>query len=56
MHGDGGNDPLEEVFSVLRFRRRGPVSFRKFIILSASEANALRSPEGETQPLRVLQS
>jgi hypothetical protein len=54
MRADGDRKQLEEVFSVLRSRRRGPVSFRKFVILGAREANALRTPEGATQPLRVL--
>ncbi|HEY0483662.1 MAG TPA: hypothetical protein VGD37_39355 [Kofleriaceae bacterium] len=53
--GDG--NCLEDVFSVLRFRRRGMVSFRKFIILNAQrgpDANALHLEEAATQPLRVL--
>jgi hypothetical protein len=53
----GDANCLEDVFSVLRFRRRGMVSFRKFIILNAQhgpEANALHLEEAATQPLRVL--
>ena len=48
---------LEDVFSVLRFRRRGVVSFRKFVILNAwhgKTATVLRDAEGPTQPVRVL--
>jgi hypothetical protein len=47
---------LEDVFSILRFRRRGVVSFRKFVILSVrrrQNAKVLRDAEGPTQPLRV---
>jgi hypothetical protein len=48
---------LEDAFDVLRFRRRGVVSFRRFVVLyagSAETANALRIGEDATQPLRVL--
>jgi hypothetical protein len=47
---------LEDVFSILRFRRRGVVSFRKFVILNVRrwrDANVLHDAEGPTQPLRV---
>jgi hypothetical protein len=43
VSGDGNH--LEDVFSILRFRRRGVVSFRRFVILYAHaglDANALR--------------
>ena len=53
----GEANQLEDVFSILRFRRfrrRGMVSFRKFIILSAQVANELQDTEGPTQPLRVM--
>jgi hypothetical protein len=52
---DGGNW-LEDVFNILRFRRRGVVSFRKFVMLNAwscCDANALRTDDAATQPLRV---
>jgi len=52
--GDG--NLLEGVFDILRFRRLGVVSFRKFIILCAgleTDAHALQLSELTTQPLRV---
>jgi len=53
--GDGTG--LEDVFNILRFRRRrGVVSFRKFVVLNvrpSCDANGLHIDEGETQPLRV---
>ena len=46
---------LEEAFCILQFRRRGPVSFRRFVILTAREtANLLREEADDTQPLRVV--
>lgn len=48
---------LEDVFSILRFRRRGVVSFRKFVILNVGrrqDPKVLRDDEGPTQPVRVL--
>jgi hypothetical protein len=48
---------LEDVFGILRFRRRGVVSFRKFVILNVwrrQDAKVLRDDEGPTQPVRVL--
>jgi hypothetical protein len=56
MRIESGEAYLEDVFSILRFRRRGVVSFRKFVILYARpgcDANALRMAEGPTQPMRV---
>jgi len=53
----GESNYLEDVFSVLRFRRRGVVSFRKFVILNARRgrnARLLHDAEGPTQPLRVV--
>jgi len=52
----GETSYLEDVFSILRFRRRGVVSFRRFVILSLRDglAHALRDGEGTTQPLRVM--
>jgi hypothetical protein len=52
----GERQYLEDAFSILRFRRRNLVSFRQFVILHAryDDANALRTAEAVTQPLRVL--
>jgi hypothetical protein len=45
---------LEDMFSILRFRRRGVASFRKFVILHARGfAKVLHAPESATQPLRA---
>ena len=45
---------LEEAFCILQFRRRGAVTFRRFVILRAREtANQLRDEQAATQPLRV---
>jgi len=50
----GVRNYLEEVFCILQFRRRGLVSFRRFVILRACRtANRLREEEADTQPLRV---
>lgn len=57
MRPDSGERQyLENAFSVLRFRRRNLVSFRQFVILNArhDDANAMRTGEAPTQPLRVL--
>jgi hypothetical protein len=57
MRADCGDSKfLEDAFSILRFRRRGVVSFRKFVILNAQPggtANALHGSEAKTQPLRI---
>jgi hypothetical protein len=48
---------LEDVFSILRFRKRSMVSFRKFVILNVRQrrnANVLQDAEGPTQPMRVF--
>jgi hypothetical protein len=48
---------LENAFSILRFRTRGVVSFRRFIVLSLwSGQNAidLHQAVGDTQPMRAL--
>lgn len=47
---------LEDAFSILQFRRRDLVSFRRFVILNArrGDANTLHPEEAATQPLRVL--
>ena len=48
---------LEDAFSVLRFRRRGVVSFRKFVILNVrrrSNASGQHLEEAVTQPMRVV--
>jgi hypothetical protein len=53
--GNDGN-PLEDVFSILRFRPLGVVSFRKFYILCARpgfDASALQVAEVATQPLPI---
>jgi hypothetical protein len=45
------------MFSILRFRKRSMVSFRKFVILNVRQrrnANVLRDAEGPTQPMRVF--
>lgn len=54
--GSGGREYLEEAFNIRRFRRRTLVSFRRFVILNAQQANAnaLRPEDSTTQPLRVL--
>jgi hypothetical protein len=57
MRSDSGERQyLEDAFSILRFRRRNLVSFRQFVILNArhDDANALRTAEAATQPLRAL--
>ena len=57
MWSDSGERKyLEEAFTILRFRRRTVVSFRRFVILHAlhCDANALRAEDTTTQPLRVL--
>ena len=51
------NSYLEDVFSILRFRKRSVVSFRQFVILNVRHrrnANLLHDAEGPTQPMRVL--
>jgi hypothetical protein len=52
------NSYLEDVFSILRFRKRSMVSFRRFVIMNVWDrrnANALLDPTGTTQPMRVFQ-
>jgi hypothetical protein len=49
----GESKHLEHAFRILRFRRRGVVSFRRFVILNGRDADALRTLEAEVQPLRV---
>jgi hypothetical protein len=48
---------LQAIFRVLGYRRRGAVSFRRFVILhaqqSAADEHELRASEIATQPLRV---
>jgi hypothetical protein len=56
MQRDGGERSyLEDAFSILQFRRRTLVSFRRFVILHArrGDANALHAEEAGTQSLRV---
>jgi hypothetical protein len=57
MHEDGGGrSHLEDMFTILQFRRRPLVSFRRFVVLHAQcpDANSLHDEESSTQPLRVL--
>ena len=49
---------LENVFSILRFRHRGVVSFRRFVVLGVQpgrNANAVHDELAFTQPMRVRQ-
>ena len=54
-----GGSKLENAFSILQFRRRGMVSFRRFVVfrwtpgLAAQDA---RNEESETQPMRVARA
>lgn len=51
--------PLENVFSILRFRSRGLVSFRWFVVMRADpeqDARDLRADLAATQPMRILAS
>lgn len=55
----GENSYLEDVFGILRFRKRSLVSFRRFVILKLlppQGANGLPETEACTQPMRVVQS
>jgi hypothetical protein len=48
---------LENAFSILRFRRRGVASFRRFVVLHAWPAGITNAVHGDalaTQPVRVL--
>jgi hypothetical protein len=48
---------LENAFSILRFRRRGVVSFRRFVVLSGrpgQTANDMHLGDAATQPMRVM--
>ena len=52
----GENSYLEDVFSILRFRKPRLVSFRRFVILNVRQrcnANVMRDGEDVTQPMRV---
>jgi hypothetical protein len=54
-----GRTKLELVFDILRFRFRDNVTFRKWVILTASPHNEwdnLRDEKAATQPLRVCTS
>ena len=53
----GENSYLEDMFSILRFRKRTMVSFRQFVILNVRQrrnTNPMRDPDGATQPMRVF--
>jgi hypothetical protein len=56
MRQESGGSSLENAFIILRFRRPGLVSFRRFVVLRASEriAKNLRFEEGSTQPMRPV--
>ena len=48
---------LENAFRILRFRRAGLVSFRRFIIMSLWSGQGAQEPRedvGDTQPLRAF--
>lgn len=48
---------LENAFSILRFRRRGVVSFRRFVVLAgrpAQTAHEVHADATTTQPLRGM--
>lgn len=48
---------LENAFGILRFRSRGVVSFRRFVVLniwSGQDANDLHDDLPPTQPMRAL--
>ena len=57
MRSASDNSYLEDMFSILRFRKRTLVSFRRFVILNAwqrREAHELQDPAGSTQPMRAF--
>ena len=48
---------LENVFSILRFRSRGVVSFRRFVVMYADDeigAHDQRADAAVTQPMRIM--
>jgi len=48
---------LENAFSILRFRASGPVSFRRFIIMSLWSGQGAQEPRedvADTQPMRAF--
>jgi hypothetical protein len=48
---------LENAFSILRFRRKGVVSFRRFVVMtlwSGRNAMDLREDVADTQPMRAF--
>ena len=48
---------LENAFSILRFRTRGLVSFRKFLVMSlwsGQGAHEARDDVADTQPMRAF--
>jgi hypothetical protein len=49
---------LENAFSILRFRRSRVISFRRFVVLHASDrsVHGLRFEEGGTQPMRPVRA
>jgi hypothetical protein len=54
-----GGSNLENAFSILQFRRRGPVSFRRFVVFRWSPIESAQNLQDErkaTQPLRVQRS
>jgi hypothetical protein len=53
---ESAGSALENAFSILRFRRRGVVSFRRFVVFHLPDgiAKDLRFDEAGTQPVRVV--
>lgn len=50
-------DFLENVFSILRFRNLGLLSFRRFVVMniwSGHGTHRVRDALGDTQPMRVF--
>jgi hypothetical protein len=57
MRRDRGSANLEYAFEILRFRCRGLVTFRRFVVLHSDPiALPLRDDRAATQPLRVSRS
>ncbi|HET7503659.1 MAG TPA: hypothetical protein VFK02_21710 [Kofleriaceae bacterium] len=58
MRSDSGERrQLENAFSILRFRRRGVVSFRRFVVLNAWPSRSTHDLQFEgatTQPMRTM--
>lgn len=57
MGASDGSSFLENAFSILRFRSRGLVSFRRFIVMSlwsGQGAHAERDEVADTQPMRAF--